>query len=490
MAFRIYKNGKTADYHLIDRQIAESYRIGGTDAFVYTYQGPTGNAGSTDLTKPDYTKEKPTLTSIGNLILGETPYRDYSLEAIVVPVIFQVQEDSPEIKLPGMFFNFNTMEITLHYNTMIKLIGRKLTNGDVIELPNMRDTDLLDNPNVCINRFYKVDDAYRASEGYSATWLPHIFKLRVKPLTNSPEFSKLLYDGVELAPDGSATESDPSVPSAYTKEIEIMNIILAQTEKEVPYIHWDNEHLYDDLLDINLLKSDVATVTALPNSSDLQDGLILILQKDPVLYEKQGTDWVPITIGIGEELPNPENSEDGDVFFRSTTTETTGYMVFQFNSANGKWEEVIIPSTNIDTVPLTAHEYYYWYDTAKLYKYNAETATWSVLDSPIIDRPFTSKDIAGNRYIHDDLRDEVPPSLEDTNKGIEFPANPADKDYFYRIDTFPPVLWQYDKANSKWVQFNYGGRQPWSGANKQKTDFLNSDNRVSIHDVVKPNIKY
>lgn len=35
--------------------------------------------------------------------------------------------------------------------------------------------------------------------------------------------------------------------------MDIMNKIVAQADSEVPYIHWDNEHLFDDLSDIYML---------------------------------------------------------------------------------------------------------------------------------------------------------------------------------------------------------------------------------------------
>ena len=59
MGFRLWKQGKTADFHMIDRQVGDQYRIAGVDAWLYTYEGPDGNGGSTDLTKPDYTKTNP-----------------------------------------------------------------------------------------------------------------------------------------------------------------------------------------------------------------------------------------------------------------------------------------------------------------------------------------------------------------------------------------------------------------------------------------------
>ena len=485
MGFRLWKQGKTADFHMIDRQVGDQYRIAGVDAWLYTYEGPDGNGGSTDLTKPDYTKTKPPLTAIGNYIFGETAYRNYSLEALVLPVIYQVQEAIPEVKIPGLFFDYNSMEITIHYNTMIKIIGRKIIPGDVLELPNLRDTDLLEEPTLCINRFYVVEDGYRAASGYSATWLPHIYKLKVKPLTNSPEFSKLLYNGVDVAPDGQVTDATTEVPSMYNVEMDIVNLILAQTETEVPYMHWDNEQIYDDLIKAIKYKQ-ILTVQELPATAD--NKTILYRKAYPKLYEKISDVWTLVASSAGDTLPSTAN--DGDVYFLTNTDEATGYTVYQYDSETSSWNEVIVPSSSVaDAAPSTANEFYYWYDIGGVFQYNASTGKWDIFGNPLIDTPFTSKDIAGNRYNHDDIRPEIPPEMTSSNSGVQFPENPKNGEFFYRIDTFPIVLWKYDASATKWVQFKYGGRQPWTGANKQKTDFLNNDDRVSIQDVVKPNIK-
>ena len=190
MAYRMWKPNKSKDYALLDRIIAEQYVVGGVDMFLYTFQGATGNAGSTDLTKPDLTKNN-SLLAIGNLTFGETINRKYNPEAIVLPVVYQVQEATPDLKLAGLFFSFNTMDITVHYNTMMQYVGRKIMPGDVLELPNLRDTDVYGS-NVSINKWYVVQDAFKASEGYSQTWNHHIWKIRVKPLTDSPEFSDIV----------------------------------------------------------------------------------------------------------------------------------------------------------------------------------------------------------------------------------------------------------------------------------------------------------
>lgn len=487
MSFKLWKGQKTNDFYLIDRQIGSYYNISGVDAWFYTYQGPNTNPnGSTDSTKPDYSKEKPTLSSIGNLIWGETVDRKYSIEAITLPVIYQVQDAAPQMKLPGVFFDFNTMELTMHYNTMIELIGRKVMPGDVFELPNLRDTDLLTPDAVGINKFYEVKEAFKAQEGYSATWLHHIFKIRVKPLTDSPEFSNLLDSNKPDYPNN--TESGGNQNSTYCKEMDIMNKIVAQADSEVPYIHWDNEHLFDDLSDIYMLAKSMPFGYEFPTNPE-KDLYFLKLTR-PELYTLESSKWVLYPSEFGTDLPVPTlNIPDGMFFFVESDAESSGFQLYQYSSSTHTWEEVLVPYTvKSDEVPIDANGWYYKYYNPTMRRFNG--VQWEPVEEPITLKPFTTKTIAANRYNPHDTRDDIPPMLSSVEKGTEFPADPSDKMVFLRTDFTPPKLWVYDKPKKTWSEFGYGGRKPWTGANIQKTDYLNSDERVSIHDVVRPGIRY
>jgi len=59
-----------------------------------------------------------------------------------------------------------------------------------------------------VRKFYQIEDANRASEGFSPTWWPHIWRVKISPIVDSQEFSDLLdrdvgsFDG-----DGSGDEN-------------------------------------------------------------------------------------------------------------------------------------------------------------------------------------------------------------------------------------------------------------------------------------------
>ncbi len=482
MSYNMWKKGRTADYTFIDNAIAEQYNMGGVDMWLYTYQGPKGNEGSTDSTLPDYSKVKPTFSSVGDYVFGETAQRSYNVQAITLPVVYQVQEATPDLKIPGLFFNFDTMDITIHYNTMMAKVGRKIMPGDVIELPNLRDFDVLDS-DVGINKFYVVQDAFRTSEGYSVTWQHHIFKIRVKPLSDSPEFSDIT-DDMNQYPDN-ATE--PNGFSTGNRELDMMNTIIQQADSEVPYIHYTNEHIYDDRSDISELSRYIISGYDFPTKPS--KGMFFIKQTLPELYERDSTDnWSTIETSYGSKLPR--RADDYAFFFLEDQASVSGYSLYQYYSTDKKWLNCLLPFTDASTVPDDAEDFYCFYKKPELYQVLDDGVTWVRADESHSGVPFTTKDIASNRTIHDDIRSAIPPTQTEENSGKSFPLDVRDGQYFYRTDFVPTTLWQYSEADSTWTQFDYGGRLPWTGANIEQTNFINSPNRVSIQDVVKPNIIY
>jgi hypothetical protein len=93
----------------------------------------------------------------------------------------------------GLFLNNDIIFITVHYNTMIDLMGRKLMVGDVLELPHLTDYHPLnDTIPVGLRRYYQITDANYASEGFSQTWYPHLWRIKCEPLVDSQEFSDIL----------------------------------------------------------------------------------------------------------------------------------------------------------------------------------------------------------------------------------------------------------------------------------------------------------
>ena len=490
MAYQMWKKGRNSnDYQFFDRSIAEQYRMGGTDMWLYTYQGPKGNKGSTDLTLPDFSTEPGKLTDLGDLVLGETVNRSYNVQAITLPVVYQVQEATPDLKINSiMYFNFDTMDITMHYNTMMQRVGRKIFPGDVIELPNLRDFDVLDS-DVGLNRFYVVQDAFRTSEGYSATWQHHIFKIRVKPLTDSPEFSDITDPDNNNFPDdpddpnnGSGNNNNP--PNTGDKERDIMNRIIQQADSEVPYIHWTNEHIYDDISDIDELQRYIINGYEFPKKPSKD--MFFIKDTLPVLKSKVNDEWETLTVPFSTKFPDHAN--DYDFIFIEDTASPCGYSLYQYFSTKKSWLSCVLPYVESVSAVDDSDDFYVEIVKSQLYQYKDKE--WIIPDESHTRTPFTTKDIAGNRTAHDDMRSAIPPTRTEDNEGMVFPSNPEDGEYFYRTDYTPVTLWQYNAEKSMWTQFDYGGRLPWTGPNIEQSRFINTPDRVSIMDVVKPNIIY
>ena len=188
----LYRPNRTNDYQFLDRTISEMYTVGGLDIYVHKYLGPkTGDAGDNDATLPVYDTENPLF--IEDLLLGENRDRSYDPDIFIMRGVYRVQDIDFDLTQFGLFLNNDTLFITFHYNDMIDAFGRKLMAGDVLEFPNLKDYNPLDTSIVkALPRYYVIQDAAFASEGFSQTWLPHLWRVKATPLVNAQEYKDVL----------------------------------------------------------------------------------------------------------------------------------------------------------------------------------------------------------------------------------------------------------------------------------------------------------
>lgn len=172
---------KGADFNFTDRTIGENFRIAGDGILVHMYEGPTIDSdGSTDTS----------LTSIQDVLFLENTARKYNPDVIELRGHHQPQDVNYDLSQFGIMLSSDTIRIQFHYNDMVDALGRKLIAGDVLEFPSMRDVPIFDNA-VGINRYYVVQDALYAAGGYGQKWFPHIWLVRAKLMTASPEFKEI-----------------------------------------------------------------------------------------------------------------------------------------------------------------------------------------------------------------------------------------------------------------------------------------------------------
>jgi hypothetical protein len=220
----------------------------------------------------------------------ETRDRVYDTSVYRIRGHYNVQNLDFDLSQFGLFLNNDTIFITIHYNDMIDLIGRKIMTSDVFELPHLTDYHPLNETlPVSLRRFYQVTDANFASEGYSQTWYPHLWRIKAEPLVDSQEFQDIMntptntdnymgnYDPTKEYPAGytvtygdkvytpvepgpvpaGVSPPDPAywredttnptlggILGQYKKNIDINNAIIEEATRLVPQTGYSREQLY------------------------------------------------------------------------------------------------------------------------------------------------------------------------------------------------------------------------------------------------------
>jgi hypothetical protein len=237
----LWQNGRHSnDYRFFDRRISEIYTISGTGVNVHKYLGPISQPATGDATQP--TNANQSELNIQDLLFLENRDRKYEENVYVLRGMYQVQDEGFDLSQFGLFLQTGTVFMTFHLNDMIASLGRKIMNGDVLELQHLLDYETLD-PGLpaALKRFFVVSDCTRAAEGYSPTWWPHLWRVKLNPLVDSQEYRDIL-DRIQA--DEAGTSSLREVLSTYDKYISINDSVVTQAEVDVPYSGYDTTPIY------------------------------------------------------------------------------------------------------------------------------------------------------------------------------------------------------------------------------------------------------
>lgn len=198
---------KTADFNFVDRTVNEGLRISGDGILVHMYEGPTiDSEGSTDTS----------ITSIQDVLFLENTARKYNPNVIELRGHHVPQDVTFDLSQFGIMLSSDTIRIQFGYTDMMDSLGRKLIAGDVLEFPSMRDVPIFDNA-VGINRYYVVQDALYAAGGYGQKWFPHIWLVRAKLLTASPEFKEITDQANTGQTAGGVGQGIGIMPAGFTE---------------------------------------------------------------------------------------------------------------------------------------------------------------------------------------------------------------------------------------------------------------------------------
>ena len=328
------------------------FQVGGTDVLVHKYIGPV------DPSDPNKAMGESTIQDV---LFLENRDRKYDTSVYPLRGVYNVQDIDFNLSQFGLFLQNDTIFMTVHINNTVETIGRKIITGDVIELPHLVDPYALGNIAYALKRFYVVEDVNRAAEGFSVTWYPHLYRLKLKPLVDSQEYKDIFTKPIddtkfagEYDPDKTyypgqivrdrgvlyevTTETTGNEPpnsnffrelnpnetsgaglSDYLKILAINQGVVAEAEADAPLSGYETGQFWTLSVDENNGLVDLTTV----DQSDLaiDDANTTDAQMNPPV--KDGYDGYLLGDGIppngapyGFGIKFPDNAATGDYFLR------------------------------------------------------------------------------------------------------------------------------------------------------------------------------
>ena len=309
----LYKPERGKDYEFLDNIILEQFTVGGTDLHVYKYIG-------TD----DGTTEKDH-TQIQDLVFLENRDRKYDKDIYRIRGIYNVQDIDFDLSQFGLFLTNDTLFMTIHIRSSVKTLGRKIMPGDVIELPHLVDEYAENDYSIALKRFYVVEDVNRAAEGFTQTWYPHLYRVKLKQIYDGQEYKDIL----DLPAEEGSNDTLRDLISTYEKEMQITNAVIDEAEEEVQKSGYDTSHFFT--LQTNDSGDTELTTTEGP------DGLKEMAKPDNPGYKGYlvGDNVAPNGEVFGHGISFPASPEENTYFLR---TDFMPNRLFKYK--NDRWNKV------------------------------------------------------------------------------------------------------------------------------------------------------
>jgi hypothetical protein len=204
--------------------------------------------------------------------------------------------------------------------------------GDVLELQHLTDYDAL-NQDVpaALKRFYSVSDASWPAEGFSPTWWPHLWRVKMNPLVDSQEYSQIFQSIVA----GTSSTTTQQLLSTLDTNLAINDSIVAKAQQDVPKSGYDTSSLYDfpfnpdgSLPNDEEIDADNTYITADDGRDTADNGPASPLTPIPAYLG--GDSVAPNGLPMGAGISFPLNPKTGDFFLR---TDYLPNRVFRFSGS-------------------------------------------------------------------------------------------------------------------------------------------------------------
>jgi hypothetical protein len=213
-------------------------------------------------------------------------------------------------------------------------------SGDVLELPHLRDEFAFSDVDIAMPRYYAIEDVGRASEGFSLTWYPHLYRLRLKKITDSQQFADILNKPADADNPTGPTLKD--LLSTNAKENAINDAVIAEAEANAAKSGYDIRQYYTLAVDPTTGKPILETAD-IDDTDPLIDTLVdssstsLTASSTEARPHRSGyTGYLlgdglaPNGVDFGHGIQFPVSAIDGDYFLR---TDFLPSRLFRFNGS-------------------------------------------------------------------------------------------------------------------------------------------------------------
>jgi len=274
--YHLYQKQRSANYNYIDRVVKSYLEQGGGLFHIYPMVSVIGTDG-----KEHKIGEKG--FTIGDPVFNENPQRKYSRETFDLWGVTQMKTPQFSFSFSGLsLLDGDEKEISFHYNSMVAQLGRKIMIGDVIEWTWLRDLDVL-GIETGQNKFYQVTSSERDEDGWAANYKYHLWKVKVKPITNTPEFQDLFNYGDEndfyedvnspnggggLDPNNTTQENELNQNDSVLEEAELLGPSYRLHDEHHIYLD-ENDQVY---IDDRFIPIDIDGIPNELNANEVQFG--------------------------------------------------------------------------------------------------------------------------------------------------------------------------------------------------------------------------
>jgi len=318
----LYRPEKGNDYKFIDRQASEMFTVGGTDIYVHKYIGPlnpTDENATAD--QPQYAEIKE--TNIQDLLFLENRDRKYDSSIYKIRGVYNVQDIDFNLSQFGLFIDNDTLYMTVHINDFIKTVGRKPLSGDVLEIPHLKDEFALNEADVSLPRYYVISDVGRAAEGFSPTWYPHLYRLKLTKISDSQQYKDIFDQKIVDPVTGDETNQTlRDLLSTQQKALSINDALIAQAEADAPKSGYETQHFFTLAIDEN----GRAALETVDDSSTPPDASSTVMDTSRIVKRPKRSGYQGYLLGdgipdngvdFGHGIQFPQTPLEGDYFLRT-----------------------------------------------------------------------------------------------------------------------------------------------------------------------------